>query len=110
MLRKYIANPSHVLGYEPLQLTSDLTYEEKPVQILDQKEKVLRNKRISLVKVLWKNQSVEGATWETEQEMQSKYPELFGKLNFEDEILYRGRIVMPNSQITSITLHCINVH
>ncbi|KZV19892.1 hypothetical protein F511_15534 [Dorcoceras hygrometricum] len=27
-LRKYIANPSHVLRYEPIQLSSDLTYEE----------------------------------------------------------------------------------
>ena len=78
MLRKYITNPSHVLSYEPLELTHDLTYEEKPVQILDKKEKELRNKRIPLVKVLWRNQIVEEATWEREDEMRSKYPELFG--------------------------------
>lgn len=35
MLRKYISNPSHVLSCELLELTSDLAYEEKPVQILD---------------------------------------------------------------------------
>ncbi|KZV21106.1 Retrotransposon protein, Ty3-gypsy subclass [Dorcoceras hygrometricum] len=33
-LRNYIANPSHVLRYEPIQLSSDLTYEEVPEQIL----------------------------------------------------------------------------
>ena len=57
MLRKYISEPSHVLNYEPLQLNQDLTYEKKPVRILDAKEKELRNKRIPLVKVLWKNHS-----------------------------------------------------
>ncbi|KAI3472621.1 hypothetical protein Pfo_030815, partial [Paulownia fortunei] len=77
MLRKYISNPSHVLSYEPLELTHDLAYKEKPVQILDQKEKKLRTKKIRLVKVLWRNHSVEEATWEREEEMQSKYPELF---------------------------------
>ena len=77
MLRKYISDPSHVLNYEPLQLNQDLTYEEKPVRILDTKEKELRNKRIPLVKVLWKNHSTEEATWEREEEMRSKFPELF---------------------------------
>ena len=82
MLRKYISNPSHVLSYESLELTHDLAYEEKPVQILDQKKKELRTKKIRFVKVLWRNHSLEEATWEREEEMQSKYPELFGTLNF----------------------------
>ena len=67
MLRKYISDPSHVLNYEPLQLNQDLTYEEKPVRILDTKEKELRNKVILLVKVLWKNHSTYEATWEREE-------------------------------------------
>ena len=47
MLRKYIPNPSHVLSYEPLQIRDDLSYEEVPVEILDRKEQVLRNRTIS---------------------------------------------------------------
>ena len=66
MLRKYTPNTSHILRQEPIQLKEDLTYEERPVQILDRSEKELRNKKISLVKVLWRNQSVEEATWERE--------------------------------------------
>ena len=77
LLRKYVADPSHVLNYEPLELSQDLTYMEKPVQILDRKEKELRNKKISLVRVLWKNSKIEESTWEREDEMRSKYPELF---------------------------------
>ena len=34
MLRKYIANPSHILKNELVKLKADLSYEEKPVQIL----------------------------------------------------------------------------
>ena len=77
LLRKYVADPSHVLNYEPLELSQDLTYMEKPVQILDRKEKELRNKKISLVRVLWRNSKIEESTWEREDEMRSKYPELF---------------------------------
>ena len=52
MLRKYISDPTRVLCYEGLELDQDLSYEEKPIQILDRKDKVLRNKTIPLVKVL----------------------------------------------------------
>ena len=41
MLRKYIANPSHVLRDQPVELKEDLTYEERPVQIVDRKDQVL---------------------------------------------------------------------
>ncbi|XP_073045811.1 uncharacterized protein [Primulina eburnea] len=57
MLRKYMSNPSHVLNYEPLQLTPHLSFEEKPTKILDRQEKKLRNKVIQLVKVKWLNHS-----------------------------------------------------
>jgi len=77
MLRKYVADPSHVLEHEPLELSKDLSFEEKPVQILAYERKVLRNREISLVKVLWRHQRAEEATWELEDEMRTHYPELF---------------------------------
>ena len=52
----------------------------------------MRTKKIPLVKVLWRHHGFEEATWELEDEMQKKYPELFqprGR-NFGDEILLRG--------------------
>ena len=77
MLRRYIPDPSHVLNYKRLKIKDNLTYEEVQIQILDRKDHVLRIKTISLVKVLWKNHIVEEASWEREDEMKSKYPELF---------------------------------
>ncbi|KAL6219444.1 hypothetical protein ACLB2K_007203 [Fragaria x ananassa] len=71
MLRKYIADPSHVLEEQPISLQKDLSYEEEPVQILDGKEQVLRSnsKSILLVKLLWRSHQVKEATWESEEQM-----------------------------------------
>lgn len=77
MLHKYVADPMHILSYENLQLDQGLSFEEKPVQILDRMDKVLRTKTVPLVKVLWKNSKSEEATWELEVDMKEKYPELF---------------------------------
>nr|XP_028964700.1 uncharacterized protein LOC114827173 [Malus domestica] len=49
-------------------INPDLAYDEVPVTILDWKDKVLRNKTVSMVKVLWRNHSVEEVTWETNEE------------------------------------------
>ncbi|XP_075486276.1 uncharacterized protein LOC142525876 [Primulina tabacum] len=46
-------------------------------KILDRKVKVLRYKEIGILKILWRNQFVEEATWELEEEMKQRYPELF---------------------------------
>ena len=87
-LRKYVPNSKHVIEYEPLQIQENLSYEEIPIKILDRKEQVLRTKTIPIVKVLWRNHSTEEATWEAEEEMRQKYPNLFvdGMCTiFEDE-------------------------
>ncbi|XP_073130772.1 uncharacterized protein [Henckelia pumila] len=76
MLRKYVANPYYVIRHEPVDWTPDLSYEEMLVQILDRQVRRLRNREIPMVKVLWRNQLVEEATWETEQDMRARYPEL----------------------------------
>ena len=77
MLKKYLHDRSHVLSYESLNVDLKLTYEEKLVKILDRKDKVLHYKTMPLVKILWSNHVVEEATWEMEEDMRKKYPELF---------------------------------
>ena len=79
MLRKYIPDPSHVLTEQPVEIQENLIYEEKPMQILDRREQVLRNKTISLAKVLWRSHTVEEATWEQEAQMRHHYPQLFSE-------------------------------
>ncbi|XP_057465119.1 uncharacterized protein LOC130754864 [Actinidia eriantha] len=77
VLRKYIADPTHVLEQPPIELEGNLQYEEQPVRIMDSRVKQLRNKAIPLVKVWWENQTTAEATWEKESDMRQKYPHLF---------------------------------
>ncbi|XP_071909722.1 uncharacterized protein [Coffea arabica] len=83
MLKRYYPDPAHIVQPEEIEIDEALTYEEKPVQVLDRKVKELRNKQIPLVKILWKNHGVEEATWEMESEMKTKYPELFSDSAFQ---------------------------
>ena len=89
MLRKYKSDPSQVVSLETIELIPELTYEEESVEILAQEVKELRNKRIPLVKVLWRNHKIKEAMWESEEIMRQQYPQLFNEGNFEDEILLR---------------------
>ena len=91
MLRRYRSDLTHVVSSETIELRSNLTYEEELVEILAREVKELRKKRISLVKVVWRNHKTEEATWESEKVMQQQYPQLFDEGNFEDEILLRRR-------------------
>ena len=77
MLRRYVPDPTHVIKWQDIPIQEDVTYDEKPLQILDTQERVLRNKVIPLVKVLWQHHGVEEATWEAEADMRTKYPKLF---------------------------------
>ena len=72
-----MVDPSHIVDYEPLEIDENLSYVEQPVEILAREVKVLRNKRISLVKVLWQNHLMEEATWKREYDMRARYPGLF---------------------------------
>ncbi|KAL0546283.1 hypothetical protein IC582_016189 [Cucumis melo] len=77
MLRKYVADSTHVVDFELLKINENLIYEEQPVEILAREVKMFRNRRIALVKVLWRNHRVEEATWQREDDMRAQYPEMF---------------------------------
>ena len=77
MLLKYIPDPSHILRDKSVGLKDNLTYKEQPMQIVDRREQILLNKVIPLVKVLWGNHGIKEATWESEDQMRSQYPQLF---------------------------------
>ncbi|XP_070010131.1 uncharacterized protein [Nicotiana sylvestris] len=77
MLNKVVGDPSVIVPIGAIEVNEELSYEEIPVVILDRQVRKLRTKKIASVKVLWRNQQVEEATWETEEEMRKKYPHLF---------------------------------
>ena len=52
-LKRYIPDERHVLEPERVQIDSSLTYEERPVKILDRKVRSTRNKDVHIV--CWNN-------------------------------------------------------
>ncbi|TMW93588.1 hypothetical protein EJD97_011413 [Solanum chilense] len=77
MLKKCISDPESILPIEGLGVEENLSYKDSPVEILDRQVKKFSNKEVASVKVLWKNHLVEGATWEAEADMKSRYPHTF---------------------------------
>ncbi|TYK05492.1 pol protein [Cucumis melo var. makuwa] len=71
MLRKYVAYSTRVVDFESLHINENLSYEEQPVEIFAREVKMLRNRGISLVKVLWPNHGAKESTWEREDDMRA---------------------------------------
>ena len=62
---------------EAIQLDSDLTYEEKPVKILEFASRVTRSNVIKFCKVQWSHHTEDEATWEREEDLRKDHPHLF---------------------------------
>jgi ribosomal protein L21E len=77
MLRKYFRDPERQMTLEPIMIEQDLTFEARPVRILEEADRVMRRRTLKFVKILWTNQTEREATWELESRMREKYPELF---------------------------------
>jgi len=65
-LKKCLRVPEERVEVRDIKLKSNLVYEEKPVAVVDRKERVTRNQVVKFYKVLWSNHGEEDATWETE--------------------------------------------
>ena len=76
-LRKCLADEPSILPLDELRVDEKKRLVEEPVAILDREIKQLRKKRVKLVKVQWKNKHGSDMTWEVEDEMKARYPQLF---------------------------------
>ncbi|WVZ58131.1 hypothetical protein U9M48_008435 [Paspalum notatum var. saurae] len=73
-LKKCLRLPEEVVDTSQIQIELDLTFEEHPIKILDQKQRSTRRRTINFYKVQWSNHSEEEATWEQEEFLQARYP------------------------------------
>jgi hypothetical protein len=76
-LKKCLRVLEEQLPTEDLEVQEDLTYIEKPTQILETADRVTRRSTIRMCKVKWGDRLEEEATWEREDDLKAKYPELF---------------------------------
>ena len=73
-LKKCLRIPEERIAARKVNLKSDLSYEEKPMQVLDIQERVTRTRVVKLYKVVWSNHSERDATWEREDYLKENYP------------------------------------
>jgi hypothetical protein len=78
-LRNCVRLPAEVLPKPKLEIEPDLSYQEHPVKVLDQKERSTRARTIQMYKIQWSNHSEEEATWETEAFLRSHFPDFLPK-------------------------------
>ena len=65
-LKKCLHVPKGAIESTSVKIQSDLTYEERPIRVLETMERVTRSKVIKLYKVTWNNHSEQDATWKRE--------------------------------------------
>jgi hypothetical protein len=76
-LKKCFRVPEEQLLLDDLEVQEDLTYAERPINILESTKRVTRGRRICMCKVQWNHHTENEATWEREEEMKSAYCNLF---------------------------------
>jgi hypothetical protein len=65
-LKRYLNPPTNVVIEDTIPLEPNLTYKAYPNRILNQQDRVTRNKTTRFYKVQWNDHSEDEATWEHE--------------------------------------------
>ncbi|GKA01364.1 putative reverse transcriptase domain-containing protein [Tanacetum coccineum] len=76
-LKKCLAEASLHVPLGEIKVDKTLRFVEEPVEIMDREVKSLKRSKIALVKVRWNSKRGPEFTWEREDYMKSKYPQLF---------------------------------
>jgi hypothetical protein len=72
-LKRCLKFPTDVMVEATIPLEPDLTYKSHPIKILDQRNRVTRNKTTQFYKVQWNDHSKDEVTWEHEDFLHSNY-------------------------------------
>ena len=78
-LKKCLRVSEERVEVRDIKLKSDLAYEEKPVQIIESRDRVTQNRVIKFHKVMWNNHSEQDAKWEREDYLREVYPSFYEK-------------------------------
>ncbi|XP_071714302.1 uncharacterized protein [Rutidosis leptorrhynchoides] len=72
-----VDDESQILPLQDLKVDMNKKLVEEPVRIVDRKVTKLRKKQIPMVLVEWKHSLGSNLTWEMEELMKARYPQLF---------------------------------
>jgi transposase-like protein len=74
-LKRCLKPPTDVVIEDTIPLEPDLTYKAYPIKILDQQDRVTRNKTTQFYKIQWNEHSKDEAMWEREDFLRANYPD-----------------------------------
>ncbi|GJY03473.1 hypothetical protein Tco_0369413 [Tanacetum coccineum] len=74
---KCLANASLHVPLDEIKVDKTLRFVKEPVEIMDQEIRKLKHRKIVFVKVRWNSKRGPEFTWEHEDQMRIKYPQLF---------------------------------
>ncbi|GJS70912.1 putative reverse transcriptase domain-containing protein [Tanacetum coccineum] len=76
-LKKCLADANLHVPLDEIKIDKTPCFVEEPVEIMDREVRSLKRSKISLVKGRWNSKRGPEFTWEREDHMKSKYPQLF---------------------------------
>ena len=76
-LKKCLSDETLVIPLDEIEIDENLNFVEEPIEIMDREVKRTKQSRIPLVKVRWNAKRGPEFTWEREDSMKQKYPQLF---------------------------------
>ncbi|GJX33237.1 reverse transcriptase domain-containing protein [Tanacetum coccineum] len=79
-LKKCLSDESLIIPMKELRLDDKLNFVEKLIEIMDREVKKLKQSRIPIVKVRWNSKRGPEFTWEREDQIRAKYPQLFSNI------------------------------
>ncbi|GKA97113.1 hypothetical protein Tco_0825007 [Tanacetum coccineum] len=77
VLLKCLADANLHVPLNEIKVDKTLHFVEEPVEIMDREIKMLKRRKIAPVKVRWNSKRGPEFTWEHEDQMRIKYPQLF---------------------------------
>ncbi|GJY83268.1 putative reverse transcriptase domain-containing protein [Tanacetum coccineum] len=76
-LKKFLEDANLHVPLDEIEVDKTLHFVEKPVEIMDREVKTLKHSKIPIVKVRWSSKRGPEFTWEREDHMKARYPQLF---------------------------------
>ncbi|GKG12633.1 putative reverse transcriptase domain-containing protein, partial [Tanacetum coccineum] len=75
--KKCLADANLHVSLDEIKVDKTLCFVEEPLEIMDREVKTLKRSKIPIVKVRWNSKRGPEFTWEREDHMKAKYPQLF---------------------------------
>ncbi|GJY73456.1 putative reverse transcriptase domain-containing protein [Tanacetum coccineum] len=88
---KFLADVTLHVSLEEVKIDDKLHFVEEPMEIMDREVKKLKKRRILIVKVCCNSRRGPEFTWEREDEMKRKYPQLFTRYDLARATEISGR-------------------